>query len=164
MLRHSFLLCVSMLALSACGLRPALEQDKPLDPQITYIKDITVSVKGIEGYLNHIFYQAFYKHLRLFKEKLPTPLHINITLSQALYDVSYGRDATALRSQNVLDAFYDISQRGRSLKKGKVDAVSSYNLDSNDAFSTLTSRLGSDDHAVRALAFEVAREVLMAVP
>lgn len=162
MLRVSFFLCLSAIALSSCGLRPALKQDDPSSTPVSYIKDVTLSVIGIEGQLNHVFYQELYKHLRLFKEKLLTPLHIKITLSHALYDVSYGRDATALRSQNVLYAFYEISQKGRRLKKGTVDAVSSYNLDSNDAFTTLTSRLGSDDAVIRALAAEVAREVLMA--
>lgn len=139
-----------------------LKQDDPSDAPVTHIKNITVSVTGIEGYLNHIFYQEIHRQLRLFKGNHPTPLHIKITLSQTLYDVSYGRDATALRSQNVLGAHFEVSRHGKLLKQGKVDAVSSYNLDRNDEFATLTSRMGSDDGVIRALAFDVAREVLIA--
>ena len=165
MLWLSFFLCVSALFLSGCGLRPALEQTDPSShAHALSIKNVSVKIKGIEGYLNHVFYTELQKHLRLLKDKIKEPIFITITLSQSLYDVSYGKDATALRSQNVFFAFYEISQKKRRLKKGTVDSVSSYNLDNNDVFSTLTNRMGTDDAVVRALALEVAREVLMAVP
>jgi asparagine synthetase A len=120
---------------------------------------IALNVTGIEGYLNHIFYQELEQHLGL----LPAtePLTVKVVIGQSLYDISYGKDATALRSQNVLNASYEISQHGKLLRKGKVDAISSYNLDRNDEFATLTSRMGSDDKVIKALAGEVAREVYL---
>lgn len=150
------------MTITGCGLRPALVRDVTPEVDKEYQKDIVISVKGIEGYLNHIFYQDLQKQLRLFKGTLPRPLLVKVTLGHSLYDVSYGRDATALRSQNVMHAAFEISHRGSLLKKGNVDSVSSYNLDRNDEFATLTSRMGSDDSVIRAIATEVAREVLMA--
>ncbi|MBX9977089.1 MAG: hypothetical protein K2X98_02430 [Alphaproteobacteria bacterium] len=144
-------LCVT---LGACGFRPMLQPS-------AQPSNVTLNVTGVEGYLNHVFYQELEQHLAL----LPStePITVTVIIGQSLYDISYGKDATALRSQNVLNASYEISQHGNLLRKGKVDAISSYNLDRNDEFATLTSRMGSDDKVIKALASEVAREVYLSM-
>ncbi len=118
-------------------------------------------MRGIEGYLNHKFYQTLTHNLGLTLLKKSTV--VDVTLSQNFADISYGGDATALRTQNVILASYEVFEDGRSIRKGKVDSISSYNVDQNDEFSTLTSRMGSDEKVITAMAEEVAREVYIAL-
>ena len=155
MLWPRFLVFFSLVAaVTGCGFRPMLEHNPhPIE--------VALSVNGAEGYLNHVFYQQLKRELALLPKT--EPLKVKVDLSQILYDMSYGKDATALRSQNVMIASYEIWQKGKLLKKGKVDSISSYNLDRNDEFATLTSRMGSDDKVIKAIASEMAREVFLSL-
>ena len=145
---------IILLTLSGCGFQPMLERSATPTP-------LTLTVTGLEGYLNHIFYLELKQHLNLLSSK--TPVTVKVTLDQTVYDISYGRDATALRSQNVMVASYEIWQQGKILRKGKVDSITSYNLDRNDEFASLTSRMGSDHKIVKAITLDVAREVFLAL-
>ncbi len=149
---QQFLIVFLVTMLSGCGFKPILERASKPTP-------VTLSVNGIEGYLNYKFYQELQQQLNLLTYS--HPLTIKVTLAQTIYDISYGRDATALRSQNVITAFYEIWKDGKLIHKGKTDAISSYNVDRNDEFSSLTSRLSSDEKTIQAMAIEVAREVFL---
>ncbi len=122
---------------------------------------VNLSVAGIEGYLNHKFYQELNQQLSLLSTR--EPVTVKVILGQTLYDMSYGKDATALRSQNVMIATFEVWQKSRLLRKGKVDSISSYNLDRNDEFATLASRMGSDEKVIKAISLEVAREVFLSL-
>lgn len=144
---------------TGCGFHPLLAPVPYGSAPLTKGQGHTpkVNVRGLEGYPNHAFYQ--YMEKRLSAMRFNEPLTLDITLSQNIMDVSFGVDATATRSQNVMIANYVITQKSRLLKEGRVDSVTSFNLDANDEFSTLNSRLGSDEKVIQALAEEVIREV-----
>jgi len=158
-----FCLNIAILAtVTGCGMTPMLKSPDDTAAQVDYTKSkVKVNVVGIEGYLNHKFHQELMHHLSL--TRIEKPLTVDVTITQTYPYISFGADAVATRSQNILVASYEISHGGKKLKKGKVDSVSSYNVDQNDEFSTLTSRMGSDDKVLTALAEEVAREVYLAI-
>lgn len=153
------------VCLSGCGFQPLLAPEPYGSKSITQSREgftVKVNIKGIQGYPNHAFYQYLQKRLSMMKFKEPRTL--DITLSQSVMDVSFGVDATATRSQNVMIADYTLSEKGKVLKQGKVDSVTSFHLDANDEFSTLNSRLGSDEKVIQSLGEEVVREILVTAP
>lgn len=151
---HAMMLSFGLLTLSGCGFQPMLAP-------IVNTHPIKVYVRGYEGYINHTLTKEL-EH-RLAKLPLSAPIVLTVKISKALYDTSYGRDATALRTQHVLTAHFELTSKGALLKADTVDATTSYNLDQNDAFSTLSNRMGSEDQLIHALADEVTRAVNLAI-
>jgi hypothetical protein len=88
---------------------------------------------------------------------------LKVYLSQTYYDISYGKDATALRTQNTISATYELSDNQKVLRKGKLDTIASFNLDSRNEFNTMSNRLGSDEKVIEALAEDVVREIALIV-
>lgn len=109
--------------------------------------------------MRHAFDQYLKKRLSPFH--FPEKRTLEVTLSQTYQDVSFGQDATTIRSQNILIADYVLRKEATVLKKGRVDSVTSFHLDANDEFSTLNSRAGSDEKVIQALGEEVLREILV---
>lgn len=148
--RYIRLLGVCAILLTGCAFQPMMAPIHNVHP-------LKIRVRGCEGYINHALTQEVERQLA----QLPRtqPLGINIKLIPSLYDTSYGRDATALRTQYIFTAEYELTSNGALLHKGTVDATTSYNLNQTDEFSALTSRMGSEEQLIRSTASEIAGSV-----
>lgn len=142
--------------LSGCGFTPLLQSSSKPAP-------VHVDVTGIEGYLNHRYYQSLTYKLGLLPFLKDHTYSIRIVLTQAYNDIGYGLDATALRTQNLITASYELYDNRVLIHKGKVDTLTSFNSNSNDEFSTMSSRMGSDEKVIEGLAEETARDIMVRI-
>lgn len=158
-----YLFCIACLA-SCAPFKPILAPEAPHQTVSQNPHPIKLKVIGLDGYQNYAFYNYLQKRLQSVRTKDPVSLEISI--SQADYNLSYAADATTTRTEHDLIATYELwhndSLHPSSKPKahGKVLSTTSYSVDVNDEFSTLNSRLAADEKVLQGLAEEVFREII----
>lgn len=150
-------LSLLLFLLTACGFQRVHQPALTTAPQRYVIK-----INGGEGHLAYQFKRELEKHFATWPQQCEATYHITLNLKPEEAEISYGQDATVLRSQERLQVSYVVTKAGSAepIYNNTASLASSFNITVNQEFATLSARQAAKGRVVNALAEEVARDIM----
>lgn len=157
-----FLLLTFSLAYTSCGFQPLLKHNQekafPHNGQ-----KVVIQLTDGGGFQAYQFKKSLTQQLSYLPKFDDHTYLVKVKFGLSETEINYDTDATVSRSSSVVSIDYQLYRMGMSvpLHSGSLSNSSSFNIDTNEEFATISAQNASADRATIMLAEDTAREVMI---